>query len=116
MTVPNPRDLELETVMSPRDAFFAETEDIPATPAAGRVAAEHITPYPPGIPVLLPGERIGAAALEYLLDGVRPGMVTPDATDPSLSRSRMVARPRHDGIRMRWSRGCYPFRFGVVAR
>lgn len=77
--------------MVPRDAFFARTEDIPAKKAAGRVCAEQITPYPPGIPVLLPGERIGQAALDYLLSGVQAGMVIPDAVNSHLDTIRVVA-------------------------
>ena len=91
MNLPHLEDLDLDTVMSPRDAFFARTEDIPAAEAVGRVCAEQVTPYPPGIPVLFPGERIGRRALEYLLTGVRAGMVLPDATDPDLETVRVVA-------------------------
>jgi arginine decarboxylase len=89
--LPSPGDLELDTVMVPRDAFFARTEDVPAKEAVGRVCAEQITPYPPGIPVLLPGERIGQEALDYLLTGVGAGMVLPDPTDPQLETVRVVA-------------------------
>jgi arginine decarboxylase len=56
--IPDPPDLELEKVNRPRDAFFSWFEDIKARDAVGRIAAEQITPYPPGIPVILPGERI----------------------------------------------------------
>jgi arginine decarboxylase len=89
--LPSPGDLELDTVMLPRDAFFADTEDVPAKEAVGRICAEQITPYPPGIPVLLPGERIGQDALDYLLTGIRSGMVLPDPTDPQLETVRVVA-------------------------
>jgi arginine decarboxylase len=91
VALPSPADLELETVMLPRDAFFARTEDVPGKEAAGRVCAEQVTPYPPGIPVLLPGERIGQGALDYLLTGVHAGMVIPDAASPQLDTIRVVA-------------------------
>lgn len=84
-------DLELVTVMLPRDAFFARTEDVPVAQAVRRVCAEQVTPYPPGIPVLLPGERIAEPALEYLRTGLRSGMVIPDAADPALDTIRVVA-------------------------
>ena len=48
----------------------------------GRVAAEMITPYPPGIPAVLPGERLKQPVLEYLRTGVEAGMNLPDAADP----------------------------------
>jgi arginine/lysine/ornithine decarboxylase len=89
--LPSPGDLELDTIMLPREAFFADTEDVPAKEAVGRVCAEQITPYPPGIPVLLPGERIGQDALDYLLTGIGSGMVLPDPTDPQLETVRVVA-------------------------
>jgi arginine/lysine/ornithine decarboxylase len=91
VALPTAAELELETVMLPRDAFFAPTEDVPARQTAGRICAEQVTPYPPGIPVLLPGERIGQQALDYLLSGVQAGMVIPDAASPQLDTLRVVA-------------------------
>jgi arginine decarboxylase len=89
--LPEPRELELESVMSPREAFFARVEQVPVDKAAGRIAAEMVTPYPPGVPVLAPGERISQAALDYLTTGVAAGMLIPDAADPSLESLRVVA-------------------------
>jgi arginine decarboxylase len=89
--LPAPRSLELESVMRPRDAFFARVEQVPVADAAGRVAAEMISPYPPGVPVLAPGERITQEVLEYLTTGVEAGMLVPDAADPSLKTVRVVA-------------------------
>jgi arginine decarboxylase len=88
--LPNSGELQLEQVMSPRKAFFGPTEDVPARKAVGRIAAEQITPYPPGIPVVLPGERIGEAVVEYLLSGLRAGMFLPDPADGDLETSRVV--------------------------
>ncbi|WP_441858186.1 aminotransferase class I/II-fold pyridoxal phosphate-dependent enzyme [Pseudarthrobacter sp. YAF2] len=90
VNLPSPSDLELETVALPRDAFFGPTEDVPRSETAGRVAAEQITPYPPGIPVLVPGERINQAVIEYLESGLKAGMVLPDPADPSLGTIRVV--------------------------
>lgn len=89
--LPDPGELELEMVMPPRQAFFAEVEDVSPDRAVGRVAAEQVTPYPPGIPVLTPGERITAEVVEYLTDGDAAGMVVPDAADPELGTFRVVA-------------------------
>lgn len=91
IALPTVGDLELDNVMAPREAFFSRTQDVPSKQAAGRICAEQITPYPPGIPVLLPGERIGANALDYLLTGVQAGMVIPDAVDAQLETIRVVA-------------------------
>jgi arginine/lysine/ornithine decarboxylase len=91
VAVPDPGELRLEQVHLPRDAFFARTEQVPVERAAGRVVAEMLTPYPPGIPAALPGERLTDAVVEYLVTGVRAGMVVPDAADPGLGSIRVVA-------------------------
>jgi arginine/lysine/ornithine decarboxylase len=88
--LPSPSDLEAATAMLPRDAFFGPVETGPAGEAAGRIAAEQITPYPPGIPALLPGELIDEPVVEYLRSGLDAGMVIPDAADPSLQTLRVV--------------------------
>jgi arginine/lysine/ornithine decarboxylase len=91
VNLPSPRALELDVAMPPRVAFFARTEDVPVDRAVGRVCAEQVTPYPPGIPVLLPGERVSEEIADYLTSGVRAGMVLPDPADPGLGTLRVVA-------------------------
>jgi lysine decarboxylase len=89
--LPDPAELEPEVVMLPRDAFFGNSATVPASQAAGRVAAETITPYPPGVPAVVPGERISEAVLEYLRAGVATSaMRVPDAADPSLETMKVV--------------------------
>jgi arginine decarboxylase len=77
--------------MPPRDAFFTRVEHVPWQKAAGRVSAELLTPYPPGVPAALPGERLTDKVLQYLHSGLEAGMVIPDAADPSLNTVRVVA-------------------------
>jgi arginine decarboxylase len=89
--LPRPRALELETVLRPRDAFFGPTEQVPRDRAVGRIAAEMVSPYPPGVPVLAPGEKINREVLDYLASGAAAGMLLPDATDPSMETLRVVA-------------------------
>lgn len=48
----------------------------------GRVAAEMISPYPPGVPAILPGEVFNAPVVSYLRAGLAAGMIIPDAADP----------------------------------
>ena len=62
---------------------------MPAEQAAGRVAAEQLTPYPPGIPAVVPGERLNEAVIDYLRSGKAAGMAIPDATDSSLECFRV---------------------------
>ncbi|MFK0040211.1 aminotransferase class I/II-fold pyridoxal phosphate-dependent enzyme [Paenarthrobacter sp. NPDC090517] len=92
--IPEPEDLEMDTVVLPRDAFFGPVENVPAEEAAGRIAAEQITPYPPGVPAILPGEKINAAVVDYLRTGSAAGMVLPDPADPSVKTIRVVAHQR----------------------
>lgn len=92
VAVPDPGELRLELADLPRDAFFGPAEQVPADAAAGRVCAEMLTPYPPGIPAVMPGELITRPVLDYLRSGVAAGMVVPDAADESLDTIRVLAR------------------------
>jgi lysine decarboxylase len=89
--VPSPAELRMTQAQLPRDAFFGPTEDVPLERAAGRIAAEMITPYPPGIPAVLPGERLTQPVLGYLRTGMEAGMNLPDPSDPELRTIRVVA-------------------------
>jgi arginine decarboxylase len=89
--VPEPGELELEQAIRPREAFFAESERVPARAAVGRISAETISPYPPGVPAVLPGEVINRPVIDYLLSGVHAGMHLPDPEDPELATVRVVA-------------------------
>lgn len=64
-SLPMPSGLA-EAKLTPREAFFANTETIPFETSMGRVCAEIVAPYPPGIPILAPGEVISEGAIEYL--------------------------------------------------
>ena len=90
IVLPSPQDIELETVMLPRDAFFGATEMIRSEEAVGRIAAEQITPYPPGIPAVIPGERLSEPVIDYLRSGADAGMTLPDPVDPTLKEFRVV--------------------------
>jgi arginine decarboxylase len=89
--LPAPGSLELENAMTPREAFFARVEQVPIAEAVGRVVAEIVSPYPPGVPVLAPGEIVNRAAVDYLTSGVQAGMLIPDAADASMETLRVVA-------------------------
>jgi arginine decarboxylase len=97
VALPSAPELELEPAMLPRDAFFAAKETVDADKAVGRICAEQITPYPPGIPVIIPGERITEELLGYLRSGLDAGMQLPDPADPSLRTIRVVSRERVPG-------------------
>jgi arginine decarboxylase len=85
--------VEPDVVLSPRDAYFAEHETVSAEAAIGQVSAELVAPYPPGIPVLAPGERITVAAVEGLRDAMADGTQVRYAADPTLATLQVVATP-----------------------
>jgi lysine decarboxylase len=85
-----PSSLRNEVVVPPRDAFLGTTEVVPVTEAAGRVSAEAIAGYPPGIPALLPGERITAEVVDYLRELRDSGARLHGAGDPSFHTVRVL--------------------------
>jgi arginine/lysine/ornithine decarboxylase len=80
--------------MSPRDAFFARSRAIPLHEAAGEISAELVIPYPPGIPVLAPGDVITVEKLEYLKMGAALGMYISGASDHHLATIKVVDEPK----------------------
>ncbi|GAA1853849.1 aminotransferase class I/II-fold pyridoxal phosphate-dependent enzyme [Brevibacterium marinum] len=52
--------------VSPREGYFAATEIVPAAEAVGRISADSLAAYPPGVPNIMPGEEITAEAVEFL--------------------------------------------------
>jgi lysine decarboxylase len=83
--------VEPATVTDPRTAFFAPHETVPADLAVGRVCAELVAPYPPGVPVLAPGEKVTASALAALRAVRDDGGRIADAADPTLATLQVLA-------------------------
>jgi arginine decarboxylase len=79
-----------QTVLSPREAFFAPNQTVPAAAAIGRVSAELVAPYPPGIPVLAPGELITAEAVAALREVMADGGRIAYSADPTLATFQVV--------------------------
>ena len=77
-------------VMLPREAFLAPTEFVPFKQSVGRICAEVITPYPPGIPVLSPGEEITREVVDYLKLELDAGVRMQGPYDSELRRIRVV--------------------------
>jgi len=80
-----------ELVMTPREAFLGRQETVAASAAAGRVAAESLATYPPGIPNVLPGERLTAETLDYIQRTLELGGSVRGASDRQLRTVRVVA-------------------------
>ena len=83
--------VEPVAAVPPRQAFFSATETVALDRAVGRVCAELIAPYPPGIPVLAPGERITEETLDALAQARDAGVRIAYAADPSLATVRVTA-------------------------
>ena len=79
------------TDVAPRAAFFADAEAVPVAAAVDRTSAELVAPYPPGIPVVAPGERITAEVLAALEHARAAGVRIAYAADPSLATLRVLA-------------------------
>jgi len=75
---------EGEPALTPRAAWLAGSRPVPVDQAAGMISAEAIAGYPPGIPALLPGERITAEVIDHLRELTSVGVRLHGASDPEL--------------------------------
>jgi lysine decarboxylase len=87
-----PAALEHETVVAPRDAFLGGGAAVPVEDAIGRISCESIAGYPPGVPALLPGERVTAEVVAYLRELTRDGARLHGAADPTFTTVRVLVR------------------------
>ncbi len=85
-----PTSLEHETAIPPRDAFLGESEAVPVDEAVGRISTESIAGYPPGVPALLPGERVTAEVVAYLRELTAAGARLHGAADATFSTVRVL--------------------------
>ncbi len=69
---------------SPRQAFYAQTEIVPLQESVGRTIAEMIMVYPPGIPILLPGELVTQDNIDYIEENLRAGLPVQGPDDPEI--------------------------------
>jgi len=81
---------EHETAVAPREAFLAQSAAVPVEEAIGRISCESIAGYPPGVPSLLPGERISSEVVAYLRELVAAGARLHGASDPSFATVRVI--------------------------
>ncbi len=83
--------LRNEMVLPPRDAFLGAAEQVGVDAAVGRISCESIASYPPGVPALLPGERISAETVAYLRELVTSGARLHGASDPAFETINVLA-------------------------
>lgn len=79
--------------LTPREAFFAPKETVPITASVGRISAELVCPYPPGIPVFIPGEAIEQNSLELLQKILANGGTITGCSQPDLTTLKVVISP-----------------------
>jgi lysine decarboxylase len=80
--------------MTPREAFFGPQEAVPIGQAVGRIASESLAAYPPGVPNVLPGERLTAETLAYIEETLRQGGTLRGASDRTLQTARVAVELR----------------------
>jgi lysine decarboxylase len=78
--------------LTPREAFFARHETVAVEKAIGRISAELIAPYPPGVPVLVPGETITVETLAALHSARTAGVRIAYAADATLATFQVITR------------------------
>ena len=84
--------IEPDVVMTPQDSFYAETESLELTKAEGRVCGEFVMCYPPGIPILAPGERITKEIIEYILYAKEKGCSMTGPEDEKIERLNVLVK------------------------
>ncbi|HET8979529.1 MAG TPA: aminotransferase class I/II-fold pyridoxal phosphate-dependent enzyme [Solirubrobacteraceae bacterium] len=95
-TVAPPSALEHQTVVPIREAFFGQAETVAVDEAIGRISCESIAGYPPGVPTLLPGERVTTEVVSYLRQLTSAGARLHGAADPTFSTIRVLATDAHE--------------------
>lgn len=76
--------------LTPRDAFYSETEVVPFEESEGRITAEFIMVYPPGIPIFIPGEIITAENLLYIKKNLEVGLPVQGPEDDEIKSIRVI--------------------------
>lgn len=80
-----------EVVMSPQKAFYSKKRSLPVETSAGKICGEFVMCYPPGIPILAPGEMITDEIVEYILYAKEKGCSMQGTEDPGVNRLMVLA-------------------------
>ncbi|MBO5227459.1 MAG: aminotransferase class I/II-fold pyridoxal phosphate-dependent enzyme [Lachnospiraceae bacterium] len=73
-----------KVIVSPQTAFYAKKESLPISESAGRICSEFVMCYPPGIPILAPGEMITEEIINYILYAKEKGCSMQGTEDPAV--------------------------------
>lgn len=79
-----------QVVMSPQKAFYSNKISLPIEETEGAVCGEFVMCYPPGIPILAPGERISREIIEYILYAGQKGCSLQGTEDPEVKRLNVI--------------------------
>ena len=82
--------IDPEVAVSPQDAFYADKESLPLRQTEGRVCSEFVMCYPPGIPILAPGERITGPILDYIEYAKEKGCSMTGPEDAGIERLNVL--------------------------
>lgn len=82
--------IEPQVIASPQDAFYSDKESLPLKDTTGRVCSEFVMCYPPGIPILAPGERITEDILSYITYAKEKGCSMTGPEDPDITRLNVL--------------------------
>ena len=79
-----------QVAVSPQDAFYAQKESLPLKETAGRICSEFVMCYPPGIPILAPGERITKEIVEHIQYALEKGCTITGPEDSEITRLNVL--------------------------
>ena len=82
--------IDPRVAVSPQDAFYAEKESLPLMETAGRICSEFVMCYPPGIPILAPGEEITEDILHYIVYAKEKGCSMTGPEDAAIERLNVL--------------------------
>ncbi|RJE46523.1 MULTISPECIES: aminotransferase class I/II-fold pyridoxal phosphate-dependent enzyme [unclassified Dehalobacter] len=79
-----------DVVMAPQRAFYSEQHSVPIRDSAGQISGEFVMAYPPGIPILAPGERITEEIIDYIVYAKSKGSFLTGTEDMFIENIRVV--------------------------
>ena len=82
--------IEPRVLVSPQKAFYADKESLPLKETVGRICSEFVMCYPPGIPILAPGEQITQDILSYIEYAKEKGCSMTGPEDPDITRLNVL--------------------------
>lgn len=82
--------IQPENVMTPQEAFYANKKQLPLKESNGMVCGELVMCYPPGIPILTPGERITDDIIEYIIYAKEKGCSLQGTLDPDVELINVI--------------------------